>query len=83
MKFDGRLRGLETRPGKQAEAKVDGGGIQGVYCGAQFRPQGFVCVKSSRSNEQALGEVRVDPPVSDAVGVRQCGSSDRGAEPNG
>jgi len=71
MHLDRSLSLAEYCPRKQGETQIDCGGIQGVDCLIQFQTEAFVGVQSSGLSDEHLGEVGVDAPVSDLVGIGQ------------
>ena len=66
-----RLAGSKTRPREHGQAKVDGGGIEGVEGTVEIETQRFVGVQRTSDSDQRLCEVGVDAPVVRVVGVRQ------------
>ncbi|MBA7592857.1 hypothetical protein ES708_35053 [subsurface metagenome] len=71
MHLDCSLSFAEYCPRKQGKTQIDGGGIQGVDCLIQFHAEAFVGVQSPGLSDEHLGEVGVDAPVSDLVGIGQ------------
>jgi hypothetical protein len=65
------LASTKSRPGKQAQAKVDGRRVQRINGLLEFHAQGFGSVQLSRFANQNLREVGIDPPVVRAVRVGQ------------
>jgi len=61
----------EYCPREQGKTQIDCGGIQGIDCLIQFHAKAFVDVQSSGLPDEHLGEVGVDSPVSDLVGIGQ------------
>jgi len=71
MHLDCSLSLAEYCPRKQGKTQIDCGGIQSVDCLIQFQTEAFVGVQSSGLPDEHLGEVGVDSPVSDLVGIGQ------------
>ena len=63
MQFNGAFGGAEAGPGKDGQAQVDGGGIEGVDGVVEFQSQVFVGIQGSGECDEGLGEVGVDAPV--------------------
>src|ERR1022692_3967310 len=66
-----RLGGAEAGPRKQAQAKINRGGIQGVNGLRQLDGERFVGVEAAGAGDQYLRQVVVDTPVPRAIGVGQ------------
>src|ERR1022692_2347919 len=71
MELDRRLGGAEAGPRKQAQAKINRGGIQGVNGLRQLDGERFVGVEAAGAGDQYLRQVVVDTPVPRAIGVGQ------------
>ena len=71
MHFDGSLGGAEARPRKDAQAQVDGRGIECVGRLLQFHRKAVVGVKLSGDLNKAYREILVDVPVALFVGIGQ------------
>ena len=71
MKLDSPLAMTKFCPGENRKAKVDRAGIEGVNGFFQFYPEIFVGIKSAGVSNQDLGEVAIDAPVADLIGVGQ------------
>ena len=71
VQFDRRLGFPKTGPREERQAKIDGGGIQGVDRLIQFQAKTFAGVKLSGVLDQHLSEVGVDAPVPCFVGMGQ------------
>ena len=71
MHLDCSLPLAEYCPRKQGKTQIDCGGIQGVDCLIQFQTEAFVGVQSPGLSDEHLGEVGVDAPVFDLVGIGQ------------
>ena len=54
--FDGRLVSAERSPRKQREAEVNGGGVQSVSCGLEFKAERFIRVERGGLLDEDLGE---------------------------
>ena len=70
----------ERRPGKQRQAEVDGGGIEGVDRVRQLQPQVLFGIQPSGLGDQPLRELGEDAPVPALVGVGQRGTPHGGAD---
>ena len=57
--------------GKSDRQKIDGGGVQGIDRLIQFHAEGIAGVKLSGLGDQDLGEVGINPPVPDLIGIGQ------------
>lgn len=68
MQLDRSLGGTESCPGKEAQAQIDGGGVQGVNALVEIMTQVFSGVESAGSSDQMLGEISVNAPVSRFIG---------------
>jgi len=66
-----RLCRTERRPVEQAQAKVDGGGIQRVNCGVELDGHWLFDVKLPRTQYQSHGQCVIDMPVPIVQGIRQ------------
>ena len=71
VQFDGGLVTAESSPRKQREAQVNGGGVQRVSRGLEFKAKRFIGVERGGLLDQHLGEVGKDAPVPLFVGHRQ------------
>ena len=69
VQLDGGFGAAETRPGKELEAKVNGGGIQGVNRLVQFHADVLFAIEQAGSLDESLGQVMIDAPVAVLVGV--------------
>ena len=76
----GALATTESRPGKQRQAQVDGGGIQCVGGLLQLDAEPVGRVQPPRVGDQDLGEIGVNSPVAPLVGFGQRVPGDRAAE---
>ena len=77
VQLDGGLGGTKARPRKQAQAQVNGRGIQGVNRLLQFHPQRFIGVQTAGAGDEGLGQIGIDAPVARTVGMRQRAVRDR------
>ena len=80
MHFDGSLVLAKSCPGKQCEAQIDGGRIQGVETGIQIDADRVVGIKWACHSDQDLSEVGKDPTVAGFVGVSQGGTRNLAAK---
>jgi len=64
------------------QTEIDGGRIQGIDGLVQFNPQRVLRVESARARNEALREVRIDPPIAGPVGVGQRAMSDHRPKPH-
>src|SRR6185312_8385858 len=71
VEFHGSLSATELGPRKQAQAQVDGRRIESIDGLLQLHGKRFAGVQATGATNQHLGEVGVDSPVVDAVGVGQ------------
>ena len=71
MQFNGAFGVTEARPGKDGQAQVDGGGIEGVDGVFEFDAEVLVEIELPGGMDEGLGEVGVDAPVAGLVGVGQ------------
>src|ERR1035437_7509405 len=71
MKFDGGFGTAEGGPRKQREAQVNGGGVQRVSGGLEFKAERFVGVERGGLLDEDVGEVGEDTPVAIFVGIGQ------------
>ncbi len=71
MEFDRRLGALERRPGEQREAEIDGGGVERVNGLVEIDAEAVTDIQASGDADQGLGEVGVNAPVAQLVGVGQ------------
>ncbi len=71
VQLDGPLAAAESRPGKEAQAQVDGRRVEGVNGLFECDGERFGSIQGSGTLDQDLGEVGEDAPVVGAVGVGQ------------
>ena len=57
--------------GSRRKAKVDRAGIEGINGFFQIYPEIFLGIKSAGLSNQDVGEVAIDAPVADLIGVGQ------------
>jgi len=69
VQFDGALGPAKSRPRKQGEAQVDGGGVEGVHHPVQVDAEVFVCIQTLGGSDENLRELGVHAPVSILVRV--------------
>src|SRR3974377_654801 len=71
VQFDRRFVLAKASPGKQRQAQIDGGGIQGVDGLLQLDAERIVDVQMAGGANQSLSEVGIDAPVALLVGGGQ------------
>src|ERR1035437_1245160 len=71
VEFDGGLVPAESSPRKEREAEVNGGGVQRIGGGLEFKAERFLGVKRGRLLDEDVGEVGKDTPVPLFMGHRQ------------
>ena len=71
VEFDGGLALPKRGPRKQREAQVNGGGVQRISGGLEFKAERFIGVKRGRLLDEDVGEVGKDTPVPLFIGHRQ------------
>lgn len=71
VQFDCRLVPSEGGPRKQREAQVNGGGIQRIGGGLDFRTEWFIGVECGGLPDEDVGEVGENTPVSVFIGIGQ------------
>ena len=71
MQLDRRLGLAEVGPREQRQAEIDGGRIQSVDGVVQLQTEVFVPVEAAGRVDETLGEVGVDAPVPNLIGVGQ------------
>lgn len=71
MQLDRPLGLSELCPGKDGQAQVDGGGVQSIDRLVEFHPEVFVQIEFAGNRYQCMGQVGVDAPVANFVGVGQ------------
>ena len=80
VQFDSRFASPKLGPGKEGEAKIDGGGIECVDGLVQCESERLVDVEGAGLGNQDLGEVMKDSPVVNAIGVSKSASRNRPSE---
>ena len=71
VKFDGGLALPKRGPRKQRETQVNGGGVQRISGGLEFKAKGFIGIERGGLLDEHLGEVGEDAPVAVFVGIGQ------------
>ena len=71
VQFDGALALAKVGPGKQAQAQVDGGRVEGIDCLPQLQTELLVGIQASGFDNELLRQVGVDTPVPCFVGFGQ------------
>ncbi len=71
VQLDGRLGGLKRRPVEQAQAQIDGGGVQGVDGVVQLQAQRFAGVELARSSHQHHRQGGPNTPIAGLVRIGQ------------
>ncbi len=71
VEFDGGLGTAEGGPRKEREAEVNGGGIQRISRGLEFKAERFIGIERGGLLDEDLGEIGKDTPVPLFVGHRQ------------
>lgn len=71
MEFDRSFVLAELSPREKRQAEIDGGGIERINRLFQLDAEVFVRVKGAGLGYEDLGEVGVDSPIADLVGVSQ------------
>ena len=69
VQFDSRFTSPKLCPGKESEAKINGGGIECIDGLAQCESERLVDIERAGLGNQDLSEVVKDPPVVNAIGV--------------
>lgn len=76
VKLDRRFGGSEMRPGKDRQAQVDGGSINGINHLVEIEPVGVAGIQPSSFADENLSECFVNAPVPMLVRVSEVRSSD-------
>ena len=76
MHFDRTFAFAKLGPRKQREAKVDGGGVQGVNRLLQVDSERFVGIEGTGLGNEHFGKVLVDAPIALLVGFGQGAAGD-------
>jgi len=82
VQLDRRLGAAKRRPRKDRQAQVDRGGVERVDGFLQIHAKRIVGVELAGHADQALREVRVDPPIPDLVRIRQSAARYAAANPH-
>ena len=69
MQLDGPLALSKFGPRENGEAQIDRGRVEGIYGLLQFYPEIVVRIKLSRLSNKDLGEIGIDAPVSNLIGM--------------
>src|SRR6516162_6642156 len=77
MQLDAAFASPEGGPGKQRQAQVDGGGVQGIGGLLDFGRQRFVRVESGSLLNEHLSKVAKDAPIAQFVGIGQSAAGGR------
>src|ERR1019366_9845911 len=80
VEFDGGLVPPKRGPREQREAEVNGGGVQGIGGGLEFKAERFIGVKRGGLLHKNVGDVGEDAPVTVFVGVGQGAAGGRLAD---
>src|SRR6476659_7511474 len=76
MHFDGSLGGAEMCPRKDAQAEVDGCGVECVDRLFEFDSKTVLCVELARHFDLTECEILINMPVARFVGVGECAPRD-------
>ena len=79
MQLDGCLGRAKRCPREHRQAQVDGSAVERVDGLFQVHTEGLVDIQSARNTNQALGELGVDAPVPNFVGIGQGAARDPSA----
>ena len=71
VEFDGGLALSKRGPRKEREAEVNGGGVQRIGGGLEFKTKGFIGIERGGLLDELLGKIGEDAPVPLFVGHRQ------------
>ena len=80
MHLDGTLVPAKLRPGKQRQAQIDGGAVEGVAGGLQWHAKTLVGMQLLGLGDEYLGEIGPHAPVAAFVGLGQRGTGDGQAD---
>jgi hypothetical protein len=83
MELDGSLCFAKRGPVEQAQAKIDGGGVQRVDRVLEFEPQVLVQIKFASAPDQNRSQVGPNAPVARLVGIGQGGAMNAVAKAHG
>ena len=79
--FDTRTAFGCRSPIKQAQAQIDGAGVDGIHTLIQVQPKSILAVKAASNTDEVHGKVFKDPAVSSLVGIGQSGAGNLAAKP--
>jgi len=71
VEFDGGLVLSKRGPRKQRETEVNGGGVQRIGGGLEFKTERLIGVKRGGLPDEDLGEIGKDAPVAIFIGIGQ------------
>ena len=71
VEFDGGLVLPKRGPRKQRETQVNGGGVQRIGGGLEFKTERFIGVKRGGLPDEDVGEIGKDAPVAIFIGIGQ------------
>ena len=71
VEFDGGFGPAERGPGKERETEVNGGGVQRIGGGLEFKTERLIGVKRGGLPDEDLGEIGKDAPVAVFIGLGQ------------
>ncbi len=71
VEFDGSLVPPKRGPRKERETEVNGGGVQRIGGGLEFKAERFIGVKRGGLPDEDLGEIGKDAPVAIFIGIGQ------------
>ena len=83
VQLDGCLGFAKRRPLEQAQAQIDGGGIQCVDRVLEIEPQVLVQIQLASTSDQYCSQVGPDAPVARLVGIGQGGAVNAVAKSHG
>jgi len=83
VQLDGCLGFAKRRPLEQAQAQIDGGGVQCIDRILEIEPQVLVQIKFASTSDQNCGQVGPDSPVARLVGIGQGGAVNAVAKSHG
>ena len=80
VQLDGTLAAAKLRPREQAQAQVDGRGVERIDGLFEIDGQWVLRIQPPRAANQHLGEIGVDPPIVSAIRSRQGAARDLSAK---
>ena len=80
MQLDRALAATKLRPGEQGQTQIDGGGVEGIDGLGQVHAERFVAVEVAGHADEHLGEVAIDSPVANLVGIGERGARNSTSE---